>query len=147
MAITCSTGVSGSTPWPRLKMWPGRPAARSRIARTCRLISAGVAGGGGGARGVRAAPPPPTPLPRVPEVPPPVEADPVAARLAHELQQPSGARAEMNHGNPWREAFDHRPRVRQDELAVVGGRERPHPGIEELDGLGAGGGRAGHVAR
>src|SRR3972149_1925859 len=114
MAITCSTGVSGSTPWPRLKMWPGRPAARSRIARTCRLISAGLGGGRGGGRVSRAPP-------------------------ANELQQPSGARAEMNHGNPWREAFDHRPHVRQDELAVVGGRERPHPGIEELDGLGAGG--------
>src|SRR5580765_144749 len=24
--------VSGSTPWPRLKMWPGRPPAASRIA-------------------------------------------------------------------------------------------------------------------
>ena len=28
-ACTCSSGVVGSTPWPRLKMWPGRPAARA----------------------------------------------------------------------------------------------------------------------
>ena len=26
--FTLSTGVSGRMPWPRLKMWPGRPAAR-----------------------------------------------------------------------------------------------------------------------
>ena len=25
--FTFSTGVSGRMPWPRLKMWPGRPAA------------------------------------------------------------------------------------------------------------------------
>ena len=30
---TFSTGVPGSTPWPRLKMWPGRPAARASTAR------------------------------------------------------------------------------------------------------------------
>src|SRR5437762_9648269 len=28
-AFTCSTGVDGSTPWPRLKMWPGRPDRKS----------------------------------------------------------------------------------------------------------------------
>src|SRR5579872_6518141 len=38
-ARTWSTGVSGRMPWPRLKMWPGRPAAWSRIARTRRRIS------------------------------------------------------------------------------------------------------------
>ena len=31
-ATAFSTGVSGRMPWPRLKMWPGRPAAWSRIA-------------------------------------------------------------------------------------------------------------------
>src|SRR6266566_3395460 len=30
-AFTFSTGVSGKMPWPKLKMCPGRPAARSRI--------------------------------------------------------------------------------------------------------------------
>ncbi len=30
----CSTGVSGRTPWPRLKMWPARPAARASTSRT-----------------------------------------------------------------------------------------------------------------
>src|SRR6185312_9474843 len=32
--ITASTGVSGTMPWPRLKMWPGRPLAWRRISFT-----------------------------------------------------------------------------------------------------------------
>ena len=45
---TLSTGVCGSTPWPRLKMWPGRPAARSQHV---------LAPGGGSRRGRPAARP------------------------------------------------------------------------------------------
>ena len=33
---TFSTGVCGSTPWPRLKMWPGRPPARASTSRARR---------------------------------------------------------------------------------------------------------------
>src|SRR5262249_35214126 len=33
-AFTWSTGVSGRTPWPRLKRWQGRPPARRRISAT-----------------------------------------------------------------------------------------------------------------
>ena len=31
---TASTGVVGTMPWPRLKMWPGRPAAAARTSAT-----------------------------------------------------------------------------------------------------------------
>src|ERR1044072_614407 len=34
-AITLSTGVSGRMPCPRLKMWPGRPPAWSRMCLAC----------------------------------------------------------------------------------------------------------------
>src|SRR5438445_1216088 len=34
-----SAGVSASTPWPRLKMWPGRPAARSNTLRASRSMT------------------------------------------------------------------------------------------------------------
>src|ERR1700690_3190415 len=37
--FTFSTGVSGRMPWPRLKMWPGRPAAWRRMASARDLIS------------------------------------------------------------------------------------------------------------
>src|SRR5215472_18136773 len=37
--LTFSTGVSGKMPWPRLKMWPGRPSARPRISWARDLIS------------------------------------------------------------------------------------------------------------
>src|SRR4029453_18127304 len=43
MAITCSTGVSGKTPWPRLKIWPGLAPARRKNCRTGVLISFGDA--------------------------------------------------------------------------------------------------------
>src|SRR5215470_11410634 len=49
-AFTCSTGVDSRTPWPRLKMWPGRPAARCRIART---DGSNVFGGDSSATGSR----------------------------------------------------------------------------------------------
>ncbi len=32
---TCSTGVDGRMPWPRLKMWPGRPPTRARMSSAC----------------------------------------------------------------------------------------------------------------
>src|SRR5207237_6022992 len=49
-AFTCSTGVDSSTPWPRLKMWPGRPAARRKMLRTA---GSNVAGGDSRATGSR----------------------------------------------------------------------------------------------
>src|SRR5271170_4280951 len=37
-ALTFSTGVSGRMPWPRLKMWPGRPAAWRKMS-SARFLS------------------------------------------------------------------------------------------------------------
>ena len=68
----------------------------------------------------------------------PVEADHVASRLAHRGKQGRGAGAEMHHGDA---AGAHRvedpPRVGQRELAVVARRERAHPRVEDLHGLGS----------
>src|SRR5207253_5427380 len=50
-ARTCSTGVPGKTPWPRLKMWPGRLAARSRMSFTRGRMCGGLARGTAGPRG------------------------------------------------------------------------------------------------
>src|SRR5439155_8673801 len=49
-AFTCSTGVCGSTPWPRLKMWPGRPPARPRMSFTRRRMCAGFVSNTAGSR-------------------------------------------------------------------------------------------------
>src|SRR4029453_6035178 len=49
-AATCSTGVVWWTPWPRLKMCPGRPPARARIAFTRSRNSAGLASNAAGSR-------------------------------------------------------------------------------------------------
>src|SRR5215471_1328960 len=49
-AFTLSTGVSWWMPWPRLKTWPGRRAAASRICRAAVRISAGFESSTAGSR-------------------------------------------------------------------------------------------------
>ena len=62
---------------------------------------------------------------------PPVEADHVAAGRRHLLEQGRGARAEVDRRHVDR-GEDAR-RVRCDVVAVVRGRERADPGVEQLD--------------
>ena len=65
----------------------------------------------------------------------PVEADDVAPRRLHLAEEVRRSRAEMDrrrvHG------LEDAGRVGGDELAVVGLRQRAHPGVEELDDVGA----------
>jgi len=63
---------------------------------------------------------------------PPVDPDDVGARLAHVVQQLPGAHAEVDPRHVGHRREDP-GRVGLDELAVVGGREGPHPGVEQLD--------------
>ena len=116
-------------------MWPGRPPARastSRVARSTR------------SHGPKSSAPsrfPCTPRSLATASQPtverdaPVEPDHVAARGGHLREQRGGAGAEVD-----RRAVDGREdprRVRLHELLVVGGRQRPDPGVEELDHVGA----------
>ena len=97
-ARTWSTGVSGRMPWPRLKMWPG-PAARraSRIALRPRGGSRRrAASSTAGSRLPCTATSWPSRAHVGAELDAPVEADHVAARLAHERQQRRGAGAEVD---------------------------------------------------
>ena len=120
-ARTWSTGVSGRTPCPRLKMCPGRPRGLRRGSRRR------AAGSPGSARAARPGRGCPARRRRARaraqagvEIDAPVEADDVAARVAHALEQPGGAGAEVDHRHARRERRDQRPHVRQDVRAVVG---------------------------
>ena len=69
----------------------------------------------------------------------PVGADHVAAGLAQLVEDRSGADAEMNRRHAGRrDALEDLLRVRQDELAVVGGVQRADPRVEHLHGVDAG---------
>ena len=139
-ALTFSTGVSWWTPWPRLKMWPGRPrgAVEDALGRAADLGEARQQHGGieVALHGHVVA----QPLPRRPQLHPPVEADDVAPRFLHRRKQRGRAHPEVDDGHARASgAAITRPAVRQDELAVVGGRERADPRVEELHRLGPGG--------
>ncbi len=96
-AATCATGVSGRTPWPRLKTWPGRPPARSRMrADAPRDLRRGGAKSATGSRLPCTPTPSAEPPPRLAEVDAPVEADHVAAGLAHQLEERAGAGPEVD---------------------------------------------------
>src|SRR5512145_1050608 len=69
----------------------------------------------------------------------PVEADDVSSRLTHGAEQVPGARAEVDEGDVERgEAIEDAFDVGEDELAVVGLVESPHPRVEQLERLGTG---------
>ena len=73
---------------------------------------------------------------------PPVESDHLGAGSGHRLEEVVATDAEMNAGHS-RVALgqlgEHASRVRQDEVLVVGGRERSGPGVEQLKRRGPGG--------
>ena len=83
---------AGSTPWPRLKMWPGRPPARSS---TSSAASSTRSHGPSSTAGSRLPCTPrssPTACPAVVERDAPVEADHVAARGRHRARAASPSR-------------------------------------------------------
>ena len=123
--------VSGSTPWPRLKMWPGRPPAALEDRDRRRLdplerpeqergievpLHAAIAA---------------DPLPPLVEPDAPVEADHVASGRGHRLEQVRGAGAEVDRRHV--DGVEDSLRVRRDELLVVVPGERADPRVEELN--------------
>ncbi len=131
MRLRSAGSVSGSTPWPRLKMWPGRPPAASRIADRRRLDARE---GPEQQRGIEVplhAAIAADPLPPLVEPDAPVEADHVAPGLGHRLEQVRGAGSEVDrrHVDGVEDSF----RIRRDELLVVVAGEGADPGVEELN--------------
>ena len=124
-------------------MWPGRP--RSACEHLERLgldaLPRGEENGGievplhGTVRDL---------LPPHVERDPPVEADHVAARGGHLLEQRRRPRAEVDRRDV--DGGEDTRRIRGDVLAVVAGRERAHPRVEQLDHVGAGARLRGDVA-
>ena len=128
--------VSGSTPWPRLKTWPGRPPASASTARAPASVASQPARSARRvevaldaavvARSRRQASASETAM---------VDADDVAARLGHQLQQRRRPGPEVDRRDvaraPRRCARD----VGLHELAVVGRAEAADPAVEELDDL------------
>ena len=105
-ARALSTGVCGRTPWPRLKMWPGRPAAWSRTAIARRRSSAVSAKQGHRVeialdRAVVA-----DHLPGVVEPHAPIDADHRGARFGEQRQELRVAGGEVDHGDAGRDAAD-----------------------------------------
>ena len=86
----------GSTPWPRLKMWPGRPPARRSTSRAARLDALPRAEQRGGVEIPLHAAVAATSCPALVERDPPVEADHVAAGARHRRQQRRGPGAEVD---------------------------------------------------
>jgi hypothetical protein len=125
-----SGSVSGSTPWPRLKMCPaGRRRARARLARRPRPAPTGRA-----ARRRRGSPGSPVvahQLPGAVDRDPPVDADHVSPRLGELLQQVRRCR--------FRSGSSARPRPRApapSRARRTHGSRRPRapdPGVEQLD--------------
>ena len=139
MAITWSTGVSGRTPWPRLKICPGTAAGAAqdfchsafdffrRSEQRDRIevaLDGDVVADGG---------------PAFVKIDTPVQADDIAAGGADVLQQTGGAGAEVDHRHTGNDRVDNRFGVGLNKLLVVRWRQTAGPAIEDLHGLGAGG--------
>ena len=142
-----STGVCCSTPWPRLKMCPGRPAAWSRTSLARRRISATSASR---TRGIEIA----LDRPVVADGPPgfvqphtPVDADHAAAALGQQRQQRRIARGEIDHRHAGRDPGDDLLDVRQHVAAIVVRAQATDPRVEQLDALRPGGDLGVQVAR
>ena len=109
-----STGVCCSTPWPRLKMWPGRLAAASstsvaRAAIVLRSTSRVI-----GSRLPCTARSCPTRVPAVGQVDAPVDTNHIATGLCLQRQKRGVACAEMYQRSPGRQAGDDFSHVRHD---------------------------------
>ena len=129
----------GRMPWPRLKMWPGASARPGEhvVGRRERAIERSEQ-----QRRIQIAlnrAIEPDALPRFVERRAPVGADHGAARLAQLAEDRACAHAEVNRGHVVAaSASNIRPRVRQDELAVVARVQCADPRIEHLHGVHAG---------
>ena len=97
--MTLSTGVPGTMPWPRLKMWPGRPAAASRI--SCDAGFEDVCGGeeGDGVEVALDGDAVADGAPAFVEGDAPVEAEDVGAGFAHGGEEGGGVDAEVDDGD------------------------------------------------
>ena len=135
----------GRTPWPRLKMCPGRPPARAEhVARRRSTRSHGPSSTAGS---------------RLPWTPRscPTSSQPRSSGMRQSrpiTSPPGGGHRASSVAVPvpkWIVGHVDRGedprRVRRDELVVVGGREGADPGVEELDHVRAGLDLGGDVAR
>ena len=129
-----SGSVSGSTPWPRLKTWPGRASrARSRIARARGSTTSQPASSTDGVEVALQRLAAADPARRLVERDPPVDADHVRARLAEQAEQLAGADAEVDARHAGRgERGEDPPGVRQDRVPVVLGADHADPRVEQL---------------
>ena len=114
-------------------MWPGRPAAWSRIRLVWRSIS-----GERGEQDDRVEVPldgdaGPEPVPGLRQVDPPVEADDLAAGVALELEERAGVGPEVDRRDGRVELREEPRHVRLDEPAIIVGAEVADPAIEELE--------------
>ena len=110
---------AGSTPWPRLKMWPSRPAA---AASTCRVSASTASHGDSSTAGSRfpCTPRdagPPTRDPGVVQRRPPVDPDHVAAGLRH--RPPAARRCPRRSGSSAPPARRRHPREQRPACAAA----------------------------
>ena len=115
--------------------WPPFSASTARARRRPPATGRGTRPG----RGCPAAPCPARPVRGRAERRAPVDADDLGAGLAHEAEQLAGVHAEVDAGHAEvGQPANTRRAGGQHEPAVVGGRERAGPAVEELHGAGAG---------
>ena len=128
--VTDSAFVPGSTPCPRLKMWPGRPPARASTSSAAASIALPRPEQQRGIEVALHAAVVADERPAVVERDAPVEADDVAARARHRRQQRRRAGAEVDRRHV--DAREDARRPRRDELLVVRRRQNADPRVEEL---------------
>ena len=129
----CSTGVSGSTPWPRLNTCPSRSPARASTSRAFRSTASHGPSRDGGIKVPLDRPVVADRRPRDVEREAVVDAEGVAPRVPHQFQEMAGADPGMDRRHA--RAGDHleHPRhMRQHEAAIVVPVQRPDPRVEDL---------------
>ena len=129
-----STLVWGSTPWPRLKIWPGRGGSLLQhvAGPQPQLIEVGHQ-----RQRVQVPLHPifrPDQLPGVVQPQPPVDPDHIRVRLGQQRQQRRIASGKVDHRRAFNGADD-RLDVGQHEAAIVVGTKAAGPGVEQLDDL------------
>ena len=139
-----SGSVAGRTPWPRLKMWPGRPSARGQHVAGGRLDVLPRPEQRGGIEVSLHAAVVPDLLPAAVERDAPVEADHVPSGLGHLPQEGGRPGAEVDRRHV--DGGEDPGRVGRGEPLVVGRRQRADPRVEDLDHVGAGAHLPVHVA-
>ncbi len=130
-----SGSVPGSTPWPRLNTWPGRPAFWSRTQRAP-SSTAGPRPEEEHRVEVALHGPVADEAPALGQGDPPVEADHVPAGRRLEAEDPARPDAEVDRRDAdVREALEQAAHPGLDAALVVERAEAADPGVEHLDGL------------